>query len=203
MLAPAGAAVTADGTGTLTVSGLTAGQVVALLSAKAVPFSEVSAHHATLEQAYLELTRDAAEYRAADAMGRPASRPVTAHRCRAGLPRPPGRRWRDDRHDHAARCRSPRRARRLRPAAPLRVDQVPHRPRLGHQHAARRPADHRGQLHPWRPMRRHAAKRPDKPGRTGLRSYARADRPGSDRQLLFRASADDRQRQHHGPGDVA
>jgi ABC-2 type transport system ATP-binding protein len=72
VLAPAGAAVTADGTGTLTVAGLTAGQVVALLSAKAVPFSEVSAHHATLEQAYLELTRNAAEYRAADAVGRHA-----------------------------------------------------------------------------------------------------------------------------------
>jgi ABC-2 type transport system ATP-binding protein len=72
VLAPADAAVTADGTGTLTVSGLAAGQVAALLSAKAVPFSEVSAHHATLEQAYLELTRDAAEYRAADAVGRPA-----------------------------------------------------------------------------------------------------------------------------------
>ena len=72
VLAPAGAAVTADGTGTLTVFGLAAGQVVTLLSAKAVPFSEVSAHHATLEQAYLELTRDAAEYRAADAVGRPA-----------------------------------------------------------------------------------------------------------------------------------
>jgi ABC-2 type transport system ATP-binding protein len=30
-----------------------------------VPFSEVSAHRATLEDAYLELTRDAVEYRAA------------------------------------------------------------------------------------------------------------------------------------------
>jgi ABC-2 type transport system ATP-binding protein len=30
-----------------------------------VPFSEVSAHRATLEEAYLELTRDAAEFRAA------------------------------------------------------------------------------------------------------------------------------------------
>jgi ABC-2 type transport system ATP-binding protein len=75
VLAPAGAAVTADGTGTLTVAGLTAGQVVALLSAKAVPFSEVSAHRATLEQAYLELTRDAAEYRAADAVD-PAAEPA-------------------------------------------------------------------------------------------------------------------------------
>ena len=49
------------------MSGLAAEKVVALLGAKAVPFSEVSAHHATLEQAYLELTRDAAEFRAADA----------------------------------------------------------------------------------------------------------------------------------------
>ena len=65
MLAPAGATVAADGTGTLTVSGLTAEQVVALLGARAVPFSEVSAHHATLEEAYLELTRDAVEFRAA------------------------------------------------------------------------------------------------------------------------------------------
>jgi ABC-2 type transport system ATP-binding protein len=46
------------------VSGLAAEKVVALLSAKAVPFSEVSAHRASLEQAYLELTRDAAEFRA-------------------------------------------------------------------------------------------------------------------------------------------
>jgi ABC-2 type transport system ATP-binding protein len=72
VLAHAGATVAADGTGTLMVSGLPAEQVVALLSAKAVPFSEVSAHHATLEQAYLELTRDAAEYRATDAVGGPA-----------------------------------------------------------------------------------------------------------------------------------
>jgi ABC-2 type transport system ATP-binding protein len=31
----------------------------------AVPFSEVSAHRATLEEAYLELTRHAVEFRAA------------------------------------------------------------------------------------------------------------------------------------------
>jgi len=57
VLERAGADVSADGTGTLTVSGLTAGKVVALLGAEAVPFSEVAAHHASLEQAYLELTR--------------------------------------------------------------------------------------------------------------------------------------------------
>jgi ABC-2 type transport system ATP-binding protein len=39
--------------------------VVALLSALAVPFSEVSAHRATLEQAYLELTKQAVEFRPA------------------------------------------------------------------------------------------------------------------------------------------
>jgi ABC-2 type transport system ATP-binding protein len=64
VLADAGATVTAAGPGTLTVSGLAAEKVVALLGAKAVPFSEVSAHHASLEQAYLALTSDAVEFRA-------------------------------------------------------------------------------------------------------------------------------------------
>jgi ABC-2 type transport system ATP-binding protein len=59
--------VTGTGPGTLTVSGLAAERVVAVLTGKAVPFSEVSAHRATLEQAYLDLTRDAVEYRAAPA----------------------------------------------------------------------------------------------------------------------------------------
>ena len=62
------------------MSGLAAEKVVLLLGAKAVPFSEVSAHHATLEQVYLELARDAAEYRAADAGAgrpRPAARSAT------------------------------------------------------------------------------------------------------------------------------
>ena len=38
---------------------------MALLGASAVPFSEVSAHRATLEEAYLDLTLEAVEYRAA------------------------------------------------------------------------------------------------------------------------------------------
>jgi len=33
-----------------------------------VPFSEVAAHRATLEQAYMELTREAVEFRPADPM---------------------------------------------------------------------------------------------------------------------------------------
>ena len=64
--AVAGAAVPADG-GVLAVSGLAPEEIVAVLSSKAVPFSEVSAHRASLEEAYLELTRDTVEYRAAPA----------------------------------------------------------------------------------------------------------------------------------------
>jgi ABC-2 type transport system ATP-binding protein len=62
-----GAAVSAahDGGGELTVSGLAAEHVVALLAAAAVAFSEVSTHRASLEDAYFELTRDAVEFRAA------------------------------------------------------------------------------------------------------------------------------------------
>jgi ABC-2 type transport system ATP-binding protein len=60
----AGGAVAANGNGTLTISGLSAERVVAVLSQGSVPFSEVSAHRVTLEQAYLDLTRDAVEFRA-------------------------------------------------------------------------------------------------------------------------------------------
>jgi ABC-2 type transport system ATP-binding protein len=68
LLERAGATVAASDGGTLAVTGLGAEQVVLLLSQHAVPFSEVSAHHATLEQAYLDLTRDAVEYRAEPAV---------------------------------------------------------------------------------------------------------------------------------------
>jgi ABC-2 type transport system ATP-binding protein len=65
VLAHAGATVAATDRDTLTVSGLPARRIVALLGERAVPFSEVSAHRATLEEAYMELTRDAVEFRAA------------------------------------------------------------------------------------------------------------------------------------------
>jgi ABC-2 type transport system ATP-binding protein len=69
VLSGAGATVAdADG-GILTVSGLTAERITALLGEGKVPFSEVSAHRATLEEAYMELTRDAVEYRAEPARG--------------------------------------------------------------------------------------------------------------------------------------
>ena len=64
VLQGAGAAVTVTGPDTLSLSGLAAEKVVMVLSENAVPFSEVAAHRASLEEAYLELTRDAAEYRA-------------------------------------------------------------------------------------------------------------------------------------------
>ena len=64
VLAGAGATVSPAGTQMLTVSGLPAEQVVAALTGGGVPFAEVTAHRASLEQAYLELTHGVAEYRA-------------------------------------------------------------------------------------------------------------------------------------------
>jgi ABC-2 type transport system ATP-binding protein len=72
VLQHAGASVVVSGPLTLTVSGLPAERVVALLSEKLVPFSEVSAHRATLEQAYMELTRDSVDFRPADVPGESA-----------------------------------------------------------------------------------------------------------------------------------
>jgi len=67
VLARGGATVAATSPGVLTITGIEAERAVALLSGHAVPFSEVSAHRATLEEAYLELTREAVEFRAAQA----------------------------------------------------------------------------------------------------------------------------------------
>jgi ABC-2 type transport system ATP-binding protein len=67
VLADAGATVAVTTRDTLTVSGLAPERIVALLGASAVPFSEVSAHHASLEEAYMDLTRDTVEFRAVEA----------------------------------------------------------------------------------------------------------------------------------------
>jgi ABC-2 type transport system ATP-binding protein len=64
-LTGAGATVAVTERDSLTVSGLPTERIVALLSDRKVPFSEISAHRATLEEAYMELTRDAVEFRAA------------------------------------------------------------------------------------------------------------------------------------------
>ena len=71
VLANAGATVAVTGTDTLTISGLAADRVVSLLSDRGIPFSEISAHRVTLEQAYLDLTADAVEFSAGGAGGRP------------------------------------------------------------------------------------------------------------------------------------
>jgi ABC-2 type transport system ATP-binding protein len=63
-LAHAGAVVAATDRDAVTVTGLAAERIVAVLNEANVPFSEVSAHRASLEEAYMELTRDAVEFRA-------------------------------------------------------------------------------------------------------------------------------------------
>jgi len=68
-LTRAGAEVAATAPDVITVKGLSAERTVAALTADQVPFSEVSAHRATLEEAYMELTRNAVEFRAAPAAG--------------------------------------------------------------------------------------------------------------------------------------
>jgi ABC-2 type transport system ATP-binding protein len=69
VLAHAGAEVAMLGPDLLTISGLSGEQIVAALTESHVPFAEVTAHRATLEEAYMELTRDAVEFRAEPAAG--------------------------------------------------------------------------------------------------------------------------------------
>ncbi len=81
VLARAGATAAVTGSDELTVTGLGAEKVTAVLGQAAVPFSEVSARRASLEAAYLELTRDAVEFRAAAPPGDPGQ---PAARAEAG-----------------------------------------------------------------------------------------------------------------------
>ncbi|HUA40242.1 MAG TPA: ATP-binding cassette domain-containing protein [Streptosporangiaceae bacterium] len=67
VLAHAGVIVAATDRDSLTVTGLPAERVVAVLTEAGIGFSEVSAHRATLEEAYMEMTRDAVEFRAQSA----------------------------------------------------------------------------------------------------------------------------------------
>jgi ABC-2 type transport system ATP-binding protein len=64
-LADAGATVAATGPDSLTVSGLESERIVELLGSARVPFAEVASHRSSLEEAYMELTREAVEFRAA------------------------------------------------------------------------------------------------------------------------------------------
>jgi ABC-2 type transport system ATP-binding protein len=60
VLAAAGATVAATERDSLTVSGLPAERIAALLTEHGLPFSELTSHRATLEEAYMELTRERA-----------------------------------------------------------------------------------------------------------------------------------------------
>jgi ABC-2 type transport system ATP-binding protein len=67
LLTNAGATVAVTDSDAMTVSGLPSQQVIALLTNNKVPFSEVAAHRATLEEAYMELTKHDVEFRTAEA----------------------------------------------------------------------------------------------------------------------------------------
>jgi len=62
VLSGAGATVAATDRDTLTVSGLPAERIAALLGRHGIPFSELAAHRASLEEAYMELTDGAVEF---------------------------------------------------------------------------------------------------------------------------------------------
>jgi ABC-2 type transport system ATP-binding protein len=62
ILANAGATVTVAGADTVTVDGLPGDRVAALLTEAAIPFSELRRHRATLEEAYMDLTRGVIEF---------------------------------------------------------------------------------------------------------------------------------------------
>ncbi|MEU6145709.1 ATP-binding cassette domain-containing protein [Streptomyces sp. NPDC047081] len=62
LLAREGATVAVSDRDTLTVDGLPARRIVELLNASDIAFTEVGAHRATLEEAYMELTRNAVEF---------------------------------------------------------------------------------------------------------------------------------------------
>ncbi|MGH3278983.1 MAG: ABC transporter ATP-binding protein [Trebonia sp.] len=65
LLNASGATVTATAPDVLTINGISSQRLLALLSEHAIPFTEVTAHRASLEEAYMSLTREAAEFRAA------------------------------------------------------------------------------------------------------------------------------------------
>jgi ABC-2 type transport system ATP-binding protein len=71
VLLGAGATVVATGPDTLAVSGLASQRVVELLGHHGVAFAEVSVQRATLEEAYMELTSEAVEFRPAAAAEAP------------------------------------------------------------------------------------------------------------------------------------
>ena len=68
-LGRAGATVAVTGPETLMISGLSSERVITLLAESSIPIAEVTAHRATLEEAYMELTKDAAEFQSGGRSG--------------------------------------------------------------------------------------------------------------------------------------
>ncbi len=64
LLSAAGATVAATAPDVVITNGISSERLLALLSENAIPFTEVTAHRVSLEEAYMSLTRDAAEFRA-------------------------------------------------------------------------------------------------------------------------------------------
>jgi ABC-2 type transport system ATP-binding protein len=69
LLAGAGAAVAAAGSGALSVTGLAAPAIGELAAEHSIALHELTPRHASLEEAYLDITRESVEYRAG--AGRP------------------------------------------------------------------------------------------------------------------------------------
>ncbi|MEU5876120.1 ATP-binding cassette domain-containing protein [Spirillospora sp. NPDC047279] len=62
-LSRAGATVASGDSDQVTVSGLAADRIAAVLAAEGVPFSGLAGHRASLEEAYMELTRHAVDFK--------------------------------------------------------------------------------------------------------------------------------------------
>jgi hypothetical protein len=63
VLTRAGATAVPTGPGLLMINGLSSERTVVLLTQHRIPFAEVTPHRASLEEAYLELTRESVEFR--------------------------------------------------------------------------------------------------------------------------------------------
>jgi ABC-2 type transport system ATP-binding protein len=74
LLRGAGASVGADGDGTLSVTGMEAPAIADLAAADRIPVHELTPRHASLEEAYLDLTRGSVEYRTGSTRERGADR---------------------------------------------------------------------------------------------------------------------------------
>ena len=176
VLARAGAEAAATARDIITVAGMTPERVVKLLSENSVPFAELSAHRASLEEAYMELTRDAVEFR----VRRPQHERDDAVPLRAAV-----------RRDGFAQL--------------LRAEWTKFRTVRGWViGTGRRDAGHRGARRAHRGEQRSAAYSWARTARRWpARRPHRAGRGVGDRQLLLRPPAAGRERQHHRPGDVA